>query len=155
MENLQKLSKILWCNAEEGTHERIHLDSNGVADLQLLLHAYKSWYVPRYIALAWANWVHQTLNNGSHDVLDGPFAIELVLDWSVTRISIVVLFPVLLSLAIGLWLNSSAWTDLATIQTAWGTASYVVTAGGRKFSLAMQLLLYVEELTGCKRSRHC
>ncbi|KAL9572289.1 hypothetical protein ACKAV7_003490 [Fusarium commune] len=61
--------------------------------------------------------------------LQGEYGLELVLDWSVTRISIVVLVPVLLSLAIGIWLNSKAWTDLATIQTAWGTASYIVTAG--------------------------
>jgi hypothetical protein len=96
---------------------------------------YKSWYVPSHSALIWANWIHQTLNNSSLDVVDGTYAIEVVLDWSATRISIVVLFPVLLSLAIGLWLNSAAWTDLATIQTAWGTASYVVTAGGCKFLL--------------------
>jgi hypothetical protein len=67
-------------------------------------------------------------------VLNGTYALELVPDWSVARISIVVLLPVLLSLAIGLWLNASAWTDLATIQTAWGTASYIVTTGGCKFS---------------------
>lgn len=99
---------------------------------------YKSWSVPDHIALSWANWMHQTLNNSSLDVVDGMYSIEVVLDWSPTRISIAVLFPVLLSLAIGLWLNSAAWKDLATIQTAWGTASYVVTAGGRKSSLFIQ-----------------
>jgi hypothetical protein len=45
--------------------------------------------------------------------------------------------PVLLSLAVGVWLNSRDWADLATIQTAWGTASYVVTAGGCKFVLLL------------------
>lgn len=117
-----------------GTHERVDLDSSGLADLHLLLDTYKHWHVPHYITQAWANWIHQTLNNGSHDVLKGNYALELVLDWSMTRITIVVLLPVLLSLGIGLWLNSAAWTDLATIQTAWGTASYVVTAGGCKLS---------------------
>ncbi|KAK1242608.1 hypothetical protein MKX08_005420 [Trichoderma sp. CBMAI-0020] len=92
---------------------------------------YESWSVPNHIALAWAKWIHQTLNNSSLDVVEGTYAIEVVLDWSPTRISIVLLVPVLLSLAIGLWLNSVAWTDLATIQSAWGTASYVVTAGGQ------------------------
>ncbi|UKZ71790.1 uncharacterized protein TrAtP1_012734 [Trichoderma atroviride] len=125
-----KSFRLYKCNHEEGTHERIHLDKNGAADLQVFLHMYKSWSVPSHIALAWANWIHQTLNNSSLDVVDGTYAIEVVLDWSPTRISIVLLFPVLLSLAIGLWLNSVAWTDLATIQSAWGTASYIVTAGG-------------------------
>jgi hypothetical protein len=66
-------------------------------------------------------------------VEEGTYALELVLDWSVARITFVVLLPVLLSLAVGVWLNSRDWTDLATIQTAWGTASYVVTAGGCEF----------------------
>ncbi|KAH8592034.1 hypothetical protein B0O99DRAFT_577743 [Bisporella sp. PMI_857] len=122
--------RLYRCNADNRTHERIDLDSNGIADLQLLLDTYKNWHVPNYITLAWANWIHQSLNGSSHNVLKGTYALELVLDWSATRISIIVLLPVLLSLAIGLWLNSSDWTDLATIQTAWGTASYVVTAGG-------------------------
>lgn len=59
-------------------------------------------------------------------------SIELILGWSTTRIPIIVLTPVLLSLAIGLWLNSSDWTDNTTIQTAWEMASYVATAGGCK-----------------------
>lgn len=95
---------------------------------------YKRWFVPGYIVKAWARWVHQELNAGSHDVRGGKYSLELILEWSATRIIIVVLFPVLLSLAVGLWLNAEDWTDLATIQTAWGTASYIVTAGGRKFS---------------------
>ncbi|KAE9371032.1 hypothetical protein N431DRAFT_483649 [Stipitochalara longipes BDJ] len=125
-----KAFRLYKCDAEMGTHERIELDTDGLGDLQLLLDTYKNWHVPHHITQAWANWIHQTLNNGSHDVLNGMYALELVLDWSMTRISIVVLLPVLLSLAIGLWLNASNWADLATIQTAWGTASYVVTAGG-------------------------
>ncbi|UKZ54059.1 hypothetical protein TrVGV298_007864 [Trichoderma virens] len=125
-----KRFRLFKCNAEDGTHERIHLDKNGDADLQLLLNMYKRWYVSRHIALAWTNWIHHTLNNGSLDVLNGTYAIELVLDWSATRISIVVLLPLLASLITGICLNKGAWTDLATIQTAWGTASYVVTAGG-------------------------
>ncbi|KAF5977936.1 hypothetical protein FCOIX_6268 [Fusarium coicis] len=75
------------------------------------------------------HWATFRLHYTRLDILEGEYGLELVLDWSVTRISIVVLIPVLLSLAIGIWLNSKAWTDLATIQTAWGTASYIVTAG--------------------------
>lgn len=96
----------------------------------LLRDAYKQWFVPGYIVEAWADWVHQVLNNRSHDVLKGTYSLEIVLEWSSTRITIVVFFPVLLSLAVGFWLNAKDWTDLATIQTAWGTASYIVTAGG-------------------------
>lgn len=121
------------CDAETGLHERADLDSNGVADLLLLRDAYKQWHVPRHIAETWADWIHQEFNNRSHNVLEGKYSLELVLEWSPTRITVVVFFPVLLSLAIGFWLNAKNWTDLATIQTAWGTASYIVTAGGCKF----------------------
>ncbi|KAF5588145.1 hypothetical protein FPANT_6677 [Fusarium pseudoanthophilum] len=121
--------RIYKCDADTGTHKHINLDDNGVADLQLFMSTYRRWHVPRHISLAWSDWIHCTLNNKRLDILEGEYGLELVLDWSVTRISIVVLIPVLLSLAIGIWLNSKAWTDLATIQTAWGTASYIVTAG--------------------------
>ncbi|KAF9776897.1 hypothetical protein IL306_004842 [Fusarium sp. DS 682] len=124
----QLFSKLRWA--------ALRLHNNGIGDLHLLMNTYKSWYVPRHISVAWADWIHRTLNNESLHVQGGEYAIELVLDWSVTRISIVVLVPVLLSLAIGIWLNSKAWTDLATIQTAWGTASYIVTAGACKFLAA-------------------
>ncbi|KAI3538433.1 hypothetical protein CSPX01_09570 [Colletotrichum filicis] len=118
------------CNAQEGTHERVELDNNGAADLQLLLHTYKKWRVPEHIAVAWGDWIHEELNSDSHDVLKGKFSLELVLGWSVSRIAVVILIPVVLSLAIGLWFNSKGWTDPTTIQTAWSIASYIVTAGG-------------------------
>ncbi|EKJ70215.1 hypothetical protein FPSE_09589 [Fusarium pseudograminearum CS3096] len=121
--------RLYRCDFNTGAHTRINLDANGVCDLYLLLITYKSWHIPRHISRAWADWIHRTLNDEQLDVLQGEYALELVLDWSITRILIVVLIPVLLSLAIGIWLNAKAWTDLATIQTAWGTASYIVTAG--------------------------
>lgn len=101
--------------------------------MQLFLHTYKQWRVPKHIALAWGDWIHQELNNNSHDVLNGKYSLELVLGWSVTRIAVVILIPVVLSLVIGLWFNSKDWTDLTTIQTAWSIASYIVTAGGCKY----------------------
>ncbi|KXH69364.1 hypothetical protein CSAL01_07106 [Colletotrichum salicis] len=118
------------CNAQDGTHERIDLDKNGAADLQLLLRTYKQWRVPEHIALAWADWIHQEFNSDSHDVLIGKYSLELVLGWSVTKIVVVILTPVVLSLVIGLWFNSKDWTGLTTIQTAWSIASYIVTARG-------------------------
>ncbi|KAI1196561.1 hypothetical protein F5X97DRAFT_207029 [Nemania serpens] len=122
--------RVYKCNVENGTHERVQLDKNGVMDLQLLLYMYNKWFVDGTTAQVWADWVHQVLNDGSNDVPNGTYGLELVLGWSATRISVVVILPVLLSLAVGLYLNSRDWSDLTTIQTAWGTASYVVTTGG-------------------------
>jgi hypothetical protein len=79
-------------------------------------------------------WVHTALNQNSYDPAHGDrLSIEVILDWSIPRISAVVLTPVLLSLGIGIWLNSRNWSDLATIQTAWGVASYIATAGACEF----------------------
>jgi hypothetical protein len=50
-------------------------------------------------------------------------------------ISVVVLFLIILSFSIGMWFQSRDPTDLVTIQTAWGIASYVATAGGCKSSI--------------------
>ncbi|KAI0122439.1 hypothetical protein F4814DRAFT_408734 [Daldinia grandis] len=122
--------RLYKCDSQRGTHEPIDLDSYGTSDLRLLLATYKQWYVTDYMAKQWAIWIHTVLNDGSHKVPKGSYSLELVLDWSAKRISAVVLLPILLSIAIGIWLNSKDWTDLATIQTAWGTASYIVTAGG-------------------------
>ena len=85
--------------------------------------------MPEHHALAWADWIRRVLNSGSQEVKEGVCSIEVVLDRSVTRISAIILIPALLSLAIVIWLNSAQWSDLATIHTAWGTASYGVTAG--------------------------
>lgn len=118
-------------------------------DLQLLLYMYNKWFVDGTTAQVWADWVHQVLNDGSNDVPNGTYGLELVLGWSATRISVVVILPVLLSLAVGLYLNSRDWSDLTTIQTAWGTASYVVTTGGRKFPLPF-LLSNAAVLSACR-----
>ncbi|KAH8763789.1 hypothetical protein F5883DRAFT_112356 [Diaporthe sp. PMI_573] len=110
--------RLYKCDAATGLHERVDLDKNGQADLMLLGDTYKRWLVPRHIVRSWARWIHQEFNDSSHDVLEGKYSLELVLEWSATRITIVVFFPVLLSLAVGLCLNAKDWTDLATIQTA-------------------------------------
>ena len=52
------------------------------------------------------------------------FSLEIVMGWSPFRIILVIFVPVILSLAIGLWFQARDPTDLATIQTAWGIASY-------------------------------
>jgi hypothetical protein len=108
---------------------------------------YRRWHVPGHITLAWSNWIHCTLNNKRIDILEGKYAIKLVLDWSVMRIAIVVLVPVLLSLAIGIWLNSKVSTDLAIIQTARRTALYIVTAGACKYTRMKGTLYRSRELT--------
>ncbi len=85
----------------------------------------------------WTKWIHKILNDLQNEPDSGPdskqLSLEIVLGWSPLRITIVVLGPILLSLAVGLWFQSRNWTDLATIQTAWGIASYIMTSGSGEF----------------------
>jgi hypothetical protein len=117
-------------------HKQVSLEQKGTNDLRLLLLAYKSWWNSDRIGEGWTNWIHKTINNSSTDPRadsDGnSLSIEVVMGWSPFRISVVILFPTLLSLVIGIWFNSRNWSDPTTIQTAWGIASYVATAGGCK-----------------------
>jgi len=97
--------------------------------------AYNSWHPSGDVAEVWMTWLHKVFNDSLNDPADMEgkrLSIELVLDWSIFRISLVILAPLLLSVVVGLWLNSSNWTDNATIQTAWSVASYIATAGACK-----------------------
>lgn len=105
--------------------------------------AYNSWHLSGDVAEVWMTWLHEVFN----DSLDNPadmqgkrLSIDLVLGWSIFRISLVVLMPLLLSVVVRIWLNSSNWTDNTTIQAAWSVTSYIATAGAcnskRKLDLA-------------------
>ncbi|KAI1125624.1 hypothetical protein F5Y10DRAFT_246723 [Nemania abortiva] len=137
--------RVYKCNPETGTHERVEIDKNAVADLRLLLHMYNKWHVRSFTAESWAEWIHRSLNDGSFQVSRSRLSLEIVLGWSGTRISAVILLPVLLSFAIGLYINSQNWTDPTIIQTAWTVASYVVTTGGILAAL-LAILTSVEDI---------
>jgi len=121
------------------SHKRVKLSNREEQVLNQLLRAYKAWWRQDDYGEKWAEWIHTNLNDDSNNPMDpwdkGHLSLEIILGWSAARISVVVLVPIALSLAIGLWFNSRDWTDLLTIQAAWAIASYIVTAGGRKFFL--------------------
>lgn len=124
------------CNWTTGDHdhENVKRDKHKISDLQDLFDLYQGWWVPGSVAQAWADWIHENLNKKSRDVrTEGTYSIEVVLGWSEFRITIVVLLPFLLSLGIGIGLNKVDWSDIPTIQMAWGIATYVVTTAACKF----------------------
>ncbi|KAH7305032.1 hypothetical protein B0I35DRAFT_444682 [Stachybotrys elegans] len=123
--------RVYKCLVSTGAHKHLELDNESASDLKRLTAAYKSHWVPKRVNSGWATWIHKCLNQDSTNILtDGAYSLEIVLGWSATRISVAILVPVILSLAIGCWFNSREWTDLGTIQAAWGIASYIATAGG-------------------------
>lgn len=103
-----------------------------------MYQAYSSWRRPHGIEEEWVDWIDKALNSRSNDPTtcdEKLLSIEVVLGWSTLRISIVVLAPVILSLAVGFWLNSKNWGDSTTIQTAWSVASYIATAGACQYTV--------------------
>ncbi|KAK0611631.1 hypothetical protein B0T14DRAFT_571508 [Immersiella caudata] len=127
-----KAFRLYRCMTSTGSHQQLEIDNAALADLRQFKAAYKKQPWPSAaVNEKWTQWVFDCLDNRSLDIMDeAAYSLEIVLGWSPSRIAIAVLSPVLLSLAVGLWFNSRDWTDLATIQTAWGVASYIATAGG-------------------------
>ncbi|KAH7364142.1 hypothetical protein BKA65DRAFT_490533, partial [Rhexocercosporidium sp. MPI-PUGE-AT-0058] len=120
---------IYQCHPKTPLHRRIKVDPSSERALLEFYHAYSSWDCPREVQLEWASWLAQLNKNNTNPLEGDMLSLEIILGWSIPRITIVVLTPVLLSLGIGLWLNSKNWGDATTIQTAWSVASYIATAG--------------------------
>ncbi|KAH6844601.1 hypothetical protein B0I37DRAFT_165538 [Chaetomium sp. MPI-CAGE-AT-0009] len=127
-----KAFRLNRCLTASGSHEQLAMDDAARADLRQFKAAYKKRpWPPAVVNEKWTQWVFDCLDNGTLDTTDvGAYSLEVVLGWSPSRIAIAVLAPVMLSLVVGLWLNARDWGDLATIQMAWGVASYIATAGG-------------------------
>jgi hypothetical protein len=78
--------------------------------------------------------VFKHLNNSSKNPVEGRYSIEILLSWSVLRLSIVTSIPVLLSLAVGLWYQTLPAEDGSDpTGTAWIIATYIITAGACKY----------------------
>ena len=83
----------------------------------------------------WDDWVFKHLSSSSKDPLEGKYSIELLLSWSVFRMTVVTSIPVTLSLAVGFWYQSLPAKDgTDPSATAWIIATYIVTAGAREFT---------------------
>ncbi|KAF8247161.1 hypothetical protein K440DRAFT_644181 [Wilcoxina mikolae CBS 423.85] len=103
------------CDTEYGSHHRITLDTRK----QQIVNQIYYEYVTGVNSDAWNEWIFNT-------IADQSLSIELLLGWSVVRISVVVSFPVLSSFAIGMWYMQTT----GDVQTAWTIASYVITGVG-------------------------
>lgn len=114
--------------------EHLQLNKDDNETLRIFHRAYTAWSPSK--SKEWAAWVQENLNSRKLRSGLGPpsraICLEMVIDWCPTRISIVVLVPVLLSLIIGIWYQSKDPNDMNTIQTAWTIASYIASAGGCK-----------------------
>ncbi len=122
------------CLPKQGYHVAVEIDDRTKAVLGELYREYvHSQHVPEKLALVqgwrWLNWTQETFNRGDTNDDEHCLALELILKWSVSKICIYGLTPVIFSLAIGFWFQySQAGDHLAIVQTAWAISSFVIGA---------------------------
>ncbi|KIW20970.1 hypothetical protein PV08_01549 [Exophiala spinifera] len=131
---------IYECDPIKGYHREVELDKDTQRALAELWRSYNDNnldYEGR-----WLMWIHQHFNNGSKNPEMGRLALELKLQWSVFKVVIWGIIPVLLSLAIGFWYMYSDHgdvDDVAVAEAAWVIASYIVTTSAREYNLTLFL----------------
>jgi hypothetical protein len=123
------------CHVDSGYHSTVEIDDRTKQTLFTFYIDYK--HDKSEMDNGWTDWVHKFLNSSSPDPRKGGYTLELVLRWSITKIIIYGLLPVIGSFAVGIGYMQGCMSDaadfgtyLAVVQTAWGIASYVVGAAG-------------------------
>lgn len=79
-------------------------------------------------SIEWHQWVCVKLNGSRHDPTKpgkhGGYSLSCQFRWSRKRITFAVLSPLLGSIVAGIWYQQVT----GDVQTAWGIASYIMTA---------------------------
>jgi hypothetical protein len=125
--------QIYQCDPSKGHHREVELDPETQMALGELWRSYKSHKLD--FEGRWLLWIHQHFNNSSKNPENGRLTLELKLRWSVYKVVIWGVIPILLSLAIGFWYMYSDHgevDDVAVAEAAWVIASYIVTASACK-----------------------
>jgi len=85
------------------------------------------------VAVAWQGWVHRNLNDGKNNPLEGRYSLQLIYEWSSYRLCVIVIVPLVLSFALGLWYM----IQTGDVVTAWTIALYIVTAAAGEFLMSV------------------
>lgn len=127
---------IYECDPAKGYHREIELDRETERSLAELWRSYNGHKLD--FEGRWLNWIHYNFNNGSNNPEDGRLTLEFKLRWSVYKVVLWGIVPVLLSLAIGFWYMYSDHGEVkdkvAIAEAAWVIASYIVTTSACKFT---------------------
>lgn len=93
----------------------------------------------------WMERVHEHLNRSSPETTVGGYSLELVLCWSIFKMSLYGPLPLAASFAVYMQASMGKVDDFGTglslLQATWGVISYVVgTAGGEALILAQPVI---------------
>jgi len=144
------------CHTDSGHHSSIEMDDR---TKQTLYEFYMDYNHDRTeMNDGWMNWIHNHLNHGSPNPTEGYYTLELLIRWSIIKIIIYGLLPVIGSLAIGVGYMQGRMpeaddfgTHLVVIQTAWGISTYVVGAAGGKRLRRIPIVRANGRLTKCPK----
>ncbi|PSN71197.1 hypothetical protein BS50DRAFT_584721 [Corynespora cassiicola Philippines] len=118
---------IYQCYPNDGHHSAVDLDHHTELVLQEFYHDYM--YGEDNTGSRWLHWIQQHFNQGDSEPDKPRLALQLVLRWDGRKIGFYGLTPVLLSLAVGFWLQYSQKGDrIAVIHTAWTVSGYILGA---------------------------
>jgi hypothetical protein len=125
---------IYQCDPHKGYHREVELDGETESALGELWRSYnghKLDYEGR-----WLLWIHQHFNNSSKNPEMGHLTLEFKLRWSVFKVVIWGIVPILLSLSIGFWYMYSDHGDIddvAVAEAAWVIATYIITTSACEY----------------------
>jgi hypothetical protein len=119
------------CDISRGAHIPLVLTTSQKAVLSQFFLAYKASnrHSDDAVAIAWQGWVRRNLNSDKNNPLEGRYSLQLIYEWSSYRLCVIVIVPLVLSFALGLWYM----LETGDVTTAWTIALYIVTAAAGKF----------------------
>jgi hypothetical protein len=113
------------CLPAHAYHLPVELDQQAELTLAELYHDFNRGRVDDNNR--WLGWIQEHFNPGDTDAEKRCYALQLVLRWSIRKIVVYGLTPLMFSLAIGFWYQTTPGDDRhEVIQTAWSISSYIL-----------------------------
>jgi hypothetical protein len=143
---------IYECHPEQNRHSIPDIDRETE---RTLIHLFWDYQNSKYdYNNYWLRWIQSELNGRGN-----KYALRLILRWSVLKIVVWGITPILLSLAIGFWYMykpHAADADIFTIvQTAWTISSYIVTTAACEYLLLAGVSVKLISISGYRHYCRC
>lgn len=116
---------VYQCHPVHAYHEAVDLDRQTELLLTELFHDYTRRNT--LSELRWLPWIQQRFNHGDREPGKPCYALQLILRWSIAKIAVYGVTPIILSLAVGFWFQYAQEGDrIAIVQTAWTISSFII-----------------------------
>ncbi|OCK78265.1 hypothetical protein K432DRAFT_394937 [Lepidopterella palustris CBS 459.81] len=134
LRGLRRYTSLKSCDPVHDCHNKVTLNSRTERILAEFYSDYKS-SKNEGDDERWIDWIHENLNKKSYDPRIGRLSLQVILSWSIFRITTITLTPIILSLTIGIWYM----VETGDVSTAWTIGGYIVTIGAPLLAIATTL----------------